>query len=92
MNLDPTAFDKVGPVPILVLVLLLLGTGVLVPGWLVRRQFAQLEKHIETLTKTNSELLEVGKTMDAVLESVKGFAAYRRRQDDEEDSSREASP
>lgn len=81
MNLDPTAFDGVGPVPILVLVLLLMGTGGLVPGWLVRRQFRQLEQHIETLTKTNVELLEVGRTMDAVLESVKSFAEVRQRQD-----------
>ncbi len=82
MNLDPTAYEGVGPVPILVLVLLLLGTGVLVPGWLVRRQFKQLEQHIETLTKTNSELLEVGRTVDAVLESMKSFAMERREQDD----------
>lgn len=85
-GIDFSSLDKVGVVAFCVLIVLAFIKGWIVPGPAVDRQLKDKDEQISNLRKIVDvrdeqleRLSEVGRTVDAVLQSIKDLAERRRR-------------
>ena len=78
--LNPAVFDKVGTVALCVFAVVALMRGWVVPGSWVRSRLAEKDEQITRLNESVDRTLEVGRTLETVLSTVRDLAEQRRRE------------
>lgn len=72
------AWDSAGPVAILLLWIVSIATGLLVPGWWVRKLIAEKDRQIAFLTTALVSVNGIGRAAESLIETVKTAAADRK--------------
>lgn len=80
--LNPGAWDKAGALVVLLVFVLLIALGRLLPRSWVDARLKEKDEQIADLKAANSELLQVGRTVEDVLVSMRDLAQRRRDHDD----------